>query len=125
MDVMITNSQTHPLNRDEQAVLLGYASGLDAFDLCQHLGLSAAELNSLERDIRAKLAANTTPHMVSRAWQLGVLATRSLCMVLVLISSMQVLTTDNSRVRNRINTRTSSSSVMAQVRLAGRNINHC
>lgn len=120
MDNVILDSNKCKLNSDEAAILTGLANGKDVFDLCQQLGMSAAEMNTIERDIRAKLNANTTPHMISRAWQLGVLITRVLCLALVMITSVNTIDPDMSRVRNS-NNNNRNSNVMARVRLAGRN----
>lgn len=121
MDNVILDSNKCKLNPDEAAVLTGLANGNDVFDLCQQLGMSGAEMNTIERDIRAKLNANTTPHMISRAWQLGVLITRVLCLALVMITSVNTIDPDMSRVRNSNNNNRNNSNVMARVRLAGRN----
>ena len=120
MDNVILDSNKCKLNSDEAAILTGLANGKDVFDLCQQLGMSAAEMNTIERDIRAKLNANTTPHMISRAWQLGVLITRALCLALVMITSVNTIDPELSRVRNS-NNNNRNSNVMARVRLAGRN----
>ncbi|TNY96433.1 hypothetical protein [Vibrio parahaemolyticus] len=108
------------LDEEQLAVLASYANGLDDFDICQALELSQAELKTIELDIRARLDANTTPHMISRAWQLGVLASRALCLVLVLVTSFHALDPNMNRVRTPMrNTR--NPTTIARVRQAGRN----
>ncbi|HDY8168890.1 TPA: hypothetical protein RQK98_004219 [Vibrio vulnificus] len=108
------------LDEEQLAVLASYANGLDDFDICQALELSPAELKTIELDIRARLNANTTPHMISRAWQLGVLASRALCLVLVLVTSFHALDPNMNRVRTPMrNTR--NPTTIARVRQAGRN----
>ena len=103
-DVIVKHD--YHLDDEQLAVLAGYANGLDEFDICQSLELSPAELKTLELDIRAQLDAHTTPHMVSRAWQLGVLASRALCLALVLVTSFHALDPNMTRVRTPIrNTR--------------------
>ncbi|EKH9212940.1 hypothetical protein PAQ92_004730 [Vibrio parahaemolyticus] len=108
------------LDEEQLAVLASYANGLDYFDICQALELSPAELKTIELDIRARLDANTTPHMISRAWQLGVLTSRALCLVLVLVTSFHALDPNMNRVRTPMrNTR--NPTTIARVRQAGRN----
>lgn len=108
------------LDEEQLAVLEGYANGLDEFDIRQVLELTPAELKTIELDVRARLNANTTPHMISRAWQLGVLASRALCLVLVMVTSFHALDPDMTRVRTPMrNTR--NPTTIARVRQAGRN----
>ncbi len=117
-DVIVKHD--YHLDDEQLAVLAGYANGLDDFDICQSLELSPAELKTLELDIRAQLDAHTTPHMISRAWQLGVLASRALCLVLALITSFHALDPNMTRVRTPMrNTR--NPTTIARVRQAGRN----
>ncbi|EGQ7740945.1 hypothetical protein CS268_RS23395 [Vibrio parahaemolyticus] len=108
------------LDEEQLAMLEGYANGLDEFDIRQVLELTPAELKTIELDVRARLNANTTPHMISRAWQLGVLASRALCLVLVMVTSFHALDPDMTRVRTPMrNTR--NPTTIARVRQAGRN----
>ncbi|EIU6870703.1 hypothetical protein L5169_004840 [Vibrio parahaemolyticus] len=108
------------LDEEQLAVLEGYANGLDEFDIRQVLELTPAELKTIELDVRARLNANTTPHMISRAWQLGVLASRALCLVLVMVTSFHALDPDMTRVRTPMrNTR--NPTTISRVRQAGRN----
>ncbi len=119
MNDIIVSPAFH-LDEEQLAVLASYAEGLDEFDICQALELSPAELKTIELDVRAQLDAHTTPHMISRAWQLGILACRALCLVLVLITSVHALDPSMTRVRTPIrNTR--NPTTIARVRQAGRN----
>ena len=118
MSDVIANSNY--LDEEQLAVLASYANGLDNFDICQALDISPAELKTVELDIQGKLNAATTPHMISRAWQLGILASRALCLVLVLVTSLHTLDPSMSRVRTPMrNTR--NPTTIARVRQAGRN----
>lgn len=119
MNDIIVSPAFH-LDEEQLAVLASYAEGLDEFDICQALELSPAELKTIELDVRARLDAHTTPHMISRAWQLGILACRALCLALVLITSIHALDPSMTRVRTPIrNTR--NPTTIARVRQAGRN----
>ncbi|ENQ8056895.1 hypothetical protein NAL94_23770 (plasmid) [Vibrio alginolyticus] len=119
MSDVIVNTE-FGLDEEQLAVLEGYANGLDEFDIRQVLELTPAELKTIELDVRARLNANTTPHMISRAWQLGVLASRALCLVLVMVTSFHALDPDMTRVRTPMrNTR--NPTTIARVRQAGRN----
>lgn len=74
-------ARPHPLlTEDELTVLAGHAEGIPARELADRLGLSAPHLKLLEQDIRLKLGARSPMHMISRAFQLGIL--RAVCLVL-------------------------------------------
>ena len=107
------------LDEEQLAILSGYANGLDEFDLCEQLDVSPAELKTIELDTRARLDANTTPHMISRAWQLGIL-NHVICFVLLFVTSIQAL--DPSMVRVKTPSRnTRNPDTIVRVRQAGRN----
>ncbi|KYO58432.1 hypothetical protein [Vibrio parahaemolyticus] len=117
-DVIVKNE--YRLDSDQLAVLQQYANGLDGFDICQALELTPAELKSLELDIQARLDAKTTPHMVSRAWQLGILASRFMCAALLIVTSLSELGDDMLRLRTAGRT-TQNPTTIARVMQAGRN----
>lgn len=92
------------LNSDELAILEGHANGKRPKEICNELDLTPPELSLAEQDIRYKLDAKTTPHMISRGFQLGLL--RVLCLVLCFCSVMDL---DDQAVRTRVRTRTQQS----------------
>lgn len=92
------------LNFDERHVLQAHANGKRPREICDELHLTPPELSLIEQDIRFKLKAKTNPHMISRAFQLGLL--RMMC--LILCFSIVTDLGDNA-VRVRVRTRTQQS----------------
>ena len=78
------------LTEPEPAILLLHGEGETSCCIQQASGLDQASLHMAEKGIRAKLGAKTQTHMVSRACQLGVLASRTLGPVLALPPASQV-----------------------------------
>ncbi|WP_412497264.1 hypothetical protein [Vibrio fluvialis] len=111
---------TRLLDAAQQEVLHRYANGQDDFDIRQAMGISQAELTTIDKDIQARLSAQTKLHMISRAWQLGILASRSVCLLLVLVTSFHALDPNMIRIRTPVrNTRTPTTIV--RVARSGRN----
>ncbi|MFQ2796846.1 hypothetical protein ACK3ZJ_19640 [Aeromonas caviae] len=75
------------LTATELDILLLHGEGECQGRIMAASGLSQAELHMAEKSIRAKLGAKTATHMISRAFQLGILASRALCLVLALAST--------------------------------------
>lgn len=117
----ITLNHCDFLDSAQEQMLIDYANGLDANAIADHLGYSTVELRMLELDTRAAMGAKTTPHMISRAWQLGILSTKCLCLVLACLSAQ--LSDDALRL-NR-NTRIKSQTSIARINTGntGRNQN--
>uniref|UniRef100_A0AB39C9U8 HTH luxR-type domain-containing protein n=1 Tax=Aliivibrio phage vB_Alvi_H905 TaxID=3234039 RepID=A0AB39C9U8_9VIRU len=90
------------LTSDELVILKGHAEGKRNKEICNELNLTPPELSLAEQDIRYKLNAKTTPHMISRAFQLGLL--RVMCLVLCFCSVMDL---DDQTVRSRTRTQQS------------------
>lgn len=88
------------LNVDELAILHGHAIGKSPATIGKELDLTAPEIKLIEQDIRFKLNANTPMHMISRAFQCGILKT--LCLALCL---SVVLDLNDEAVRSRSRTR--------------------
>lgn len=81
-EVMIDDhSALTPLESD---VLLRIGDGETQQVIREAHALSLAQLTQIEIDIRRKLAANTLPHAISRAFQLGIM--RTLCMIICFMS---------------------------------------
>lgn len=66
------------LDSREQRYLLGLAEGETNEEVASALGVRKEELPFIEASIRNKLGAKTKSHMLSRAFNLGVLQTRAL-----------------------------------------------
>ncbi|PMP51622.1 hypothetical protein [Vibrio splendidus] len=92
------------LTTDERTVLDAHANGKRPREICDELHLTPPELSLIEQDIRFKLDAKTTPHMISRAFQLGLL--RVMCLVLCFGIATDI---DDQAVRCRVRTRTQQS----------------
>ncbi|MCG9780456.1 hypothetical protein [Photobacterium damselae] len=86
------------LNLDELAVLHGHAVGKSPAAIGKDLDLTGPEIKLIEQDIRFKLHAKTPMHMITRAFELGILKT--LCLVLCL-SAVIDLDEQAARVRGR------------------------
>lgn len=66
------------LDSREQRYLLGLAEGETNEEVAKAIGVRKEELPFIEASIRSKLGAKTKSHMLSRAFNLGVLQTRAL-----------------------------------------------
>lgn len=115
----ITLNHCDFLDSAQEQLLIDYASGLDANAIANHLGYSPVELRMLELDTRAALGAKTTPHMISRAWQLGILSSKCLCIVLACLSAQ--LSDDAIRLNRHSRIKTPSSIARINTGNTGRN----
>ncbi|EOW9487983.1 hypothetical protein ACOCGL_003449 [Vibrio cholerae] len=88
------------LNLDEMAVLSGHAQGIQPEALSMELNLTMPQMKLIEQDIRHKLHAHTPMHMISRAFELGILR-----MMLIAICFSVVTDIDDQALRNRTRTR--------------------
>ncbi|UTZ44675.1 hypothetical protein [Vibrio campbellii] len=68
------------LTFDELSVLKGHAEGKRSSQLGKELDLTPPEMKLIEQDIRLKLRANSPMHMITRAFEMGIL--RVMCLVL-------------------------------------------
>lgn len=101
------------LNDTELRVLVGLADGESPNTIGTLLGIDSNSFRFLERNIKAKLGAKTQPHMMSRAFTLGVLIPRALCLLLsVLCVTEQV--DDGNRNQTRRGGRTAPASRLAR-----------
>ncbi|EGQ9107539.1 hypothetical protein DDM60_002654 [Vibrio cholerae] len=103
------------LNLDELAVLSGHAQGIQPETLSMELNLTMPQMKLIEQDIRHKLHAHTPMHMISRAFELGIL--RVMCLVLCFSVVTDI---DDQALRNRSRTRSEYSRTVR----SGREI-HC
>lgn len=95
------------LNTDELAVLHQHAAGQSVTHICRELDLTAPELKLIEQDIRHKLNAKSPMHMITRAFQCGIL--RVLCLILCFNVIMDL---NDDAVRSRTRTRNETSRTM-------------
>lgn len=119
MDISINDCDF--LDIEQQQILLDYASGKDASAIGHGLCITPQELRMLELDTRAALNAKTTPHMISRAWQLGILSTKCLCLVLACLSAQPTDTAIRTSRQGR--SRAPTSIARIKTGAIGRNLN--
>lgn len=101
------------LNSAELRVLVGLADGQTPNTIGALLGVDSSGFRLLERTIKAKLGAKTHPHMISRAFTLGVLIPRALCLLLSVICATEH-TDDANRNQTRRNSRSAPASRLAR-----------
>ena len=106
------------LTESELAILLLHGEGETSCYIQQASGLDQASLHMAEKGIRAKLDAKTQTHMISRAFQLGVLASRTLCLLLAIAAADY-----DSGIKNRSPIKSGRpGTVIVRIKTAGRNI---
>lgn len=104
------------LTFDELAVLKGHAEGKRPSQLGKELDLTPPEMKLIEQDIRLKLRANSPMHMITRAFEHGIL--RVICLVLCFSI---VTDLDDQAMRLRTRTRNEYSRTVR----SGRNESTC
>lgn len=68
----------------ELRALVGLADGQAPSALAAALSITPAALRGLEASLKGKLGAKTHPHLISRGFMLGVLASRALVLLLAI-----------------------------------------
>ncbi|SEC61899.1 helix-turn-helix transcriptional regulator [Pseudomonas costantinii] len=101
------------LNSAELRVLVGLADGQTPNTIGALLGVDSSGFRLLERTIKAKLGAKTHPHMISRAFTLGVLIPRALCLLLSVLCAAEHAD-DGNRNQTRRNSRSTPASRLAR-----------
>lgn len=101
------------LSHAELRVLVGLADGETPNTIGTLLGIDSNSFRLLERNIKAKLGAKTHPHMMARAFTLGVLIPRALCLLLSVLCATEH-TDDGNRNQTRRNSRTAPASRLAR-----------
>jgi len=99
-DVLGLPGQT--LTLEELNTLVGLADGIPTVKLAQQLGLDEHTIGQIERAIQRKLGARNRLHMITRGFTLGVLVPRALCLMLCVISALEV---DHDLFRQRFQRR--------------------
>lgn len=110
-DVIGRPGQT--LSHAELRVLVGLADGETPNTIGALLGVDSSSFRLIERTIKAKLGAKTHPHMIARAFTLGVLIPRALCLLLSVLCATEH-TDDGNRNQTRRNSRTAPASRLAR-----------
>lgn len=105
------------LTESELAILLLHGEGETSCYIQQASGLDQASLHMAEKGIRAKLGAKTQTHMISRAFQLGVLASRTLCLLLAIAADYDHGLKNRSPIKSG-----RPGTVIVRIKTAGRNI---
>jgi DNA-binding CsgD family transcriptional regulator len=113
----------HQLNTQELTVLVGLADGQTAGDIATAAGIHRDQIRFVETRINQKLNAKNKTHAISRAFLLGVLAPRLLCLFLCVLSCIQSGGDDFMRLRrpNRTNHRPQTTRLVKSQRAGGRN----
>lgn len=101
------------LNDTELRVLIGLADGESPNTIGALLGVNSHSFRQLEQTIKAKLGAKTHPHMISRAFTLGVLIPRALCLLLSVLCVTEHVD-DGNRNQTRRGGRTAPASRVAR-----------
>lgn len=101
------------LSHAELRVLVGLADGETPNTIGTLLGVDSSGFRLIERTIKAKLGAKTHPHMIARAFTLGVLIPRALCLLLSVLCATEH-TDDGNRNQTRRNSRTAPASRLAR-----------
>ena len=77
-------NKTHVLTEKEQSVLFGLADGKTPPEIAEELHCDTMLLRNIEMKLIVKLGAKSKTHLISRAFSLGLLMTRTLCLMLIL-----------------------------------------
>lgn len=98
------------LTQRELYVLAGLADGRKPSEVAAQAGLERDELRHVEADIRAKLGATSSPHMIARGFVLGVLIPRCLGLLLAVTFVVELDQSDSLRNRTRRGSREANNS---------------
>lgn len=109
-DVLGLPGQT--LTAEELNTLVGLADGIPTVKLAQQLGLDEHTVGQIERAIQRKLGARNRLHMITRGFTLGVLVPRALCLLLCMVSALEV---DHDLFRQRFQRRPRTNNEMVRV----------
>lgn len=112
----------HQLSEQELTVLVGLADGQTSGHIATVAGIHRDQIRFVETRINQKLNAKNKTHAISRAFLLGILAPRLLCLSLCVLSCIQTSGDDFTRLRrpNRTNQRTHTARLVKNQRAGGR-----
>lgn len=89
------------LTQRELTVLAGLADGRKPSEVATQAGVERDELRHIEADIRAKLGATSSPHMIARGFVLGVLIPRCLGFLLCITFVLELDQSESFRTRTQ------------------------
>lgn len=105
------------LSYQELDLLVSLADGLTPSQIAAKLNTDTTTLMKHEAQIRAKLGAKSKPHMISRAFILGVLMPRALCFFL---AAMTAIASPDDSLRLRRPSRVNSTRTATKITRSGR-----
>lgn len=110
------------LSMDELTVLVGMADGQPAGNIAKTIGIHRDQLRFIETRINQKLNAKNKTHAISRAFLLGILAPRLMCISLCVLSCMNIDSDDFTQQRrpSRTSHRTHATRLVKNQRAGGR-----
>ena len=128
----LTLNPSH-LDDVDQALLIAHAKGMSAPQIAKPLNQSDQTIREINRSLLHKLHAKTIAHAITQAFMQGILTikhhkvaidghviSRTLCLCLVMLSTLQAGNTDMVRTRTPVRSSRTPTTVMRVVR-AGRN----
>ncbi len=108
----------HGLTARELGMILLLAEGATNGEIEQMTGMKSIDRTSAETSIKKKLGARTQANMIARAFSLGVIASRALCLLLAVLSADY-----QDTIKQRSPVRVGRPGVvMVRIKTAGRNI---
>lgn len=97
------------LSHVELRALVSLADGVPTAKVARMLSIADAGMREIERAIQAKLGAKNKAHMITRGFTLGVLIPQALCLMLCVISALEI-DHDAFRVRSQRRSRSTGDS---------------
>ncbi len=85
------------LNQPQQVILNQLSQGQTHREIGATNGLNQTELAIELQKMQARLGARTLAHLIHRAWELGFLGARTLCLCIAIFGSIH--TADSSAIR--------------------------
>ncbi|EGI72876.1 MULTISPECIES: LuxR C-terminal-related transcriptional regulator [Pseudoalteromonas] len=85
------------LNNYQKGLLNQLAQGKTNYEIGASNSLNQTELNIELRNMQARLGAKTLAHLMHRAWELGLLGARTLCLCIAIFGASTA--SDISKIR--------------------------
>lgn len=92
------------LNAEEKNILKKLAEGCTNYEISNSIGCNESELGVLLRFMQAKLGAKTLAHLMSRAWEIGLLGSKALFFCVVVLSASNIFDTKVIRSNRTVRT---------------------
>lgn len=102
VDIEYSQAARAILNLEQRDILMRLANGQDDFEICQALHMTRAELTTIEKDIHARLNANTNAHAITRAFLSGVFIQRMICAALLAVTTFTALNDNMTRAPRNV-----------------------